>query len=61
MKVDPRFEIDVYGNNAAVRCPSCNKGFIFSEHLNTKNGRICPHCERAKAEIKDGTLTAEPF
>lgn len=49
--------IDRYGNNAAVECPSCAKVFVFSTHINKKNGRTCPHCNGATVFItNDGDL-----
>ena len=56
MRGDPNLVLDVYGNNAAVRCPSCGNVFIFSEFQNKKSGRICPHCQVLKAVLVEGTL-----
>lgn len=43
--------LDRYGNNAALCCPHCYGTFVISEHVNKKSGRVCPHCERAKALV----------
>ena len=39
---------DWYGNNAAFKCPECEKIFIVTSFLNPK-GRPCPHCEKSFA------------
>jgi len=51
--------IDRYGSNAAIRCPACNEVFVFSELLNKKNGRLCPHCKRATASFTDGRFVVD--
>jgi uncharacterized protein (DUF983 family) len=33
----------LYGNNAAFRCPKCNKVFLVSGVVN-RRGRECPVC-----------------
>ena len=43
---------DVYGNNAAVICPSCGKVYVVSGLLNGENGRKCPKCGGSTAIIK---------
>jgi NAD-dependent SIR2 family protein deacetylase len=58
MNDDPNV-LDEHGNNAAVRCPSCAKVFVFSRHINKQNGRQCPHCLRSRAVVKDGVVTVE--
>jgi len=45
--------LDVYGNNAAVRCTFCGNVFVFSRYLNKANGRVCPHCGKSKAIVED--------
>lgn len=49
---------DWYGNNAAVRCPACDKVFIVSGFLN-KGQRQCPACLRSTAQISNEQLTIE--
>jgi ribosomal protein S27E len=41
--------LDEYGNNAAVRCPSCSRVFIVSKWLNRQRGRLCPGCGKSRA------------
>jgi Zn finger protein HypA/HybF involved in hydrogenase expression len=53
MTGDKDVVLDIYGNNAAVRCPSCSGVFVFSSHLNPKSGRPCPHCKKSIATIAD--------
>lgn len=37
---------DLYGNNAAIACPSCNRPYIVTAWNEEKKGaRPCPHCE----------------
>jgi Zn finger protein HypA/HybF involved in hydrogenase expression len=55
---DPNI-LDEYGNNAAIRCPSCGGVFVFSKHINEKSGRVCPHCHRAKATVSAGKVEVE--
>jgi hypothetical protein len=57
MEGDPSGVADIYGNNAAAICPSCSKAFVFSSHLNSKSGRVCPHCAGSKAILSEGHLT----
>jgi len=45
--------LDIYGNNAAVHCTSCDKVFVFSGFLNKVSGRVCPHCGKSRAIIED--------
>ena len=45
--------LDIYGNNAAVRCPSCGGIFVFARYLSAKNGRPCPHCNKSIARVAD--------
>jgi len=54
--------LDIYGNNAAVRCTSCEKVFVFSSLLNKVSGRVCPHCGKSRAMIDDDEvrITAHP-
>jgi Zn finger protein HypA/HybF involved in hydrogenase expression len=52
--------LDIYGNNAAVRCSSCQQAFVISAHINAKNGRICPHCGKSKAMVDGQTYTVVP-
>ncbi len=59
MEGDPSVVPDVYGNNAAVYCPSCKEPFVFSGFLNRKAGRVCPHCGSARATLSDGRVTVE--
>ena len=41
--------LDMYGNNAAVRCPSCLRVFIVSKWINRQRGRACPGCGKSRA------------
>ena len=34
--------LDIYGNNAAVRCTKCERVFVVSKFLNKKKPRNCP-------------------
>ena len=37
--------IDLFGNNAIIVCPKCEKPFIVSSWMEQKKGpRVCPHC-----------------
>ena len=47
--------LDVYGNNAAVRCPACTQVFVVSSMVNKVNGRVCPHCKGSVASIDGNT------
>ena len=47
--------LDVYGNNAAVRCLECQDVYIVSKLLNKVNGRTCPHCGKSIATIEGDT------
>jgi Zn finger protein HypA/HybF involved in hydrogenase expression len=53
MTGDKDVVLDIYGNNAAVRCPSCSGVFVFSSHLNAKSGKPCPQCKKSIATIAD--------
>jgi len=57
MTGDQNVVLDVYGNNAAIRCPSCGGVFVFSSHLNSKGGRLCPHCKKAIATVADDHIS----
>lgn len=48
--------IDHYGNNFAVQCEACSGVFIISEMLNRKNGRPCPHCNKALVSFDGSKL-----
>jgi DNA-directed RNA polymerase subunit RPC12/RpoP len=56
---DPKTILDVYGNNAAVLCPSCSKPFVFSAFLNKRAGRVCPHCNASRAFLFEEKLKVE--
>jgi NAD-dependent SIR2 family protein deacetylase len=46
--------LDIHGNNAAVRCPSCSRVFVVSKFLD-KLGRLCPGCGKTRAIlVRDG-------
>ena len=51
---------DWEGNNAAFRCPTCNKVFIVSDtrmHVGPngeKGYRDCPRCGKSNGRIKGG-------
>jgi ribosomal protein S27E len=49
---------DVYGNNAAVQCPSCDRVFVTSSFLN-KSGRVCPGCEKISIRFKKNAVVVE--
>jgi Zn finger protein HypA/HybF involved in hydrogenase expression len=51
--------LDEYGNNAALRCPSCGGVFVFSQHINKKSGRECPHCHKSRATLSAGKIEVE--
>ncbi len=57
MTGDPTIVLDIYGNNAAVICPSCGKVFVFSGFLDKKRGRVCPHCMGSRATVYDNKLS----
>lgn len=46
--------LDVYGNNAAVRCPACLRIFVVSALVNRANGRKCPACLGSLARFGEG-------
>lgn len=49
---------DWYGNNAAVRCPTCAKVYIVSAFL-AKGQRQCPVCQISVAQITSDSVTIE--
>jgi NAD-dependent SIR2 family protein deacetylase len=49
--------LDVYGNNAAVRCPACGKVFVVSRLVNKVKGRACPNCEGAIAQFSGDSVS----
>ncbi len=51
--------LDVYGTDAAVRCPACAEVYVVSRLINRKNGRKCPHCMGSLTTFKDKKYSVE--